>query len=185
MNPIDGNTWFCRKNSLALLKPPTVFRKIEEKHVRAGDSANHQRQRVCTPRGLRSWRLQLRSDKSIEDLGHMFDSTINGFAQLINQFSNEAQFVVWLNPYWGAIEHEGKAFEQMKVYRENKDRISALIQIPDLKKETYGRDLTDMLQQKQTFNEALKTQERSIMTRQRLKLLRDQLFGQRDQARVI
>lgn len=114
----------------------------------------------------------------------LFD-TINGFSQLVNQFSGDVKFVVWLNPYWGAIEHEGKAFEQMKVYRDNKDRISALIQIPDLKKETYGRDLTDMLQQKLTFNEALETPKKSIMTRQRLKIIRDQLFGQLDNSRVI
>lgn len=114
----------------------------------------------------------------------LFD-TINGFGHLINQFSDEAQFVVWLNPYWGTIEHEGKSFEQMKVYKDNKDRISALIQIPDLKKETYGRDLTDMLQQKLTFKEALETPEKNIMTRQRLKIIRDQLFSQLDNARVI
>ena len=114
----------------------------------------------------------------------LFD-TMNGFAQLINQFSNEAQFVVWLNPYWGAIEHEGKPFEQMKIYRDNKDRIAALIHIPDLKKETYGRDLTDMLQKKLTFNEVLATSEKNLMTRQRLKIVCDQLFGQLDNARVI
>jgi len=73
----------------------------------------------------------------------------------------------------------------MKVYRENKDRISALIHIPDLKKETYGRDLTDMLQQKLTFNEVLEMPDKSIMTRQRLKIVRDQLFGQLDSAMVI
>lgn len=114
----------------------------------------------------------------------LFD-TINGFAQLIDQFANEALFVVWLNPYWGAIEHEGKSFEQLKAYRDNKERISALIQIPDLKKETYSRDLTEMLQQKLTFDEVLGMPEKSIMTRQRLKIVRDQLFGQLDSAMVI
>ena len=64
-------------------------------------------------------------------------------------------------------------------------RISALIQIPDLKKETYGRDLTEMLQQKLTFDEVLSMPEKSIMTRQRLKIVRDQLLGQLDQVRVI
>lgn len=114
----------------------------------------------------------------------LFD-TMNGFAQLINQFSHEAQFVVWLNPYWGPIEHEGKTFEHMKVYKENKDRISALIHIPDLKKETYGRDLSDMLQERLTFNEVLEAPDKSIMTRQRLKIVRDQLFGQLDSSMVI
>ncbi|KTC83971.1 traL protein [Legionella drozanskii LLAP-1] len=41
--------------------------------------------------------------------GQALLDTINGFAQLIDQFENEAQFIVWLNPYWGAIEHDGKA----------------------------------------------------------------------------
>lgn len=49
----------------------------------------------------------------------MFD-TINGFAQLINQFKNNTPFVVWLNPYWGLVEQEGKTFEDMKAYKENK-----------------------------------------------------------------
>jgi hypothetical protein len=73
----------------------------------------------------------------------------------------------------------------MKVYKNNKDRIAALINIPDLKKETFGRDLTEMLQQKITFNEAINSPQRSIMTRQWLKLIRDQLFSQMDNARMI
>jgi hypothetical protein len=78
-----------------------------------------------------------------------------------------------------------KVQEQLKAYRDNKDKISALIQIPDLKKETYGRDLTEMLQQKLTFNEVLGMPEKSIMTRQRLQIVRDQLFGQLDSTRGI
>ena len=73
----------------------------------------------------------------------------------------------------------------MKVYKDNKDRIASLINIPDLKEEAFGRDLTEMLQQKITFNEAINSPERSIMTRQWLKLVRDQLFGQIDNAMVI
>ena len=114
----------------------------------------------------------------------LFD-TITGFIHLVNQLPEDIRFVVWLNPYWGRIEHEGKPFEQLKVYKENKDRVAALINIPDLKEETFGRDLTDMLQQKMTFNEAINSPDRNIMTRQRLKLIRDQLFSQIDNAMVI
>lgn len=114
----------------------------------------------------------------------LFD-TITGFIHLVNQLPEDIRFVVWLNPYWGRIEHEGKPFEQLKVYKENKDRVAALINIPDLKEETFGRDLTDMLQQKMTFNEVIACPERNIMTKQRLKLIRDQLFGQIDNAMVI
>lgn len=133
----------------------------------------------------------------LKELGHEFIvhtvitggqallDTIHGFTQLANQFPDDVRFVVWLNPYWGKIEHQGKPFEQMKAYKETKDRIAALISIPDLKEETFGRDLSDMLQQKITFNEAVNSPERNIMTKQRLKLIRDQLFNQIDSAMVI
>ena len=54
--------------------------------------------------------------------GQALLDTVNGFAQLVSQFPEEALFIVWLNPYWGPIEHEGKRFEQMKAYTANKDR---------------------------------------------------------------
>ena len=117
--------------------------------------------------------------------GQALLDTVNGFAQLVSQFPEEALFIVWLNPYWGPIEHEGKRFEQMKAYTANKDRISAIVQIPNLKEETFGRDLSDMLQERLTFDEALAMDSRTIMTRQRLTLVKGQLFGQMDAAAVL
>jgi len=111
--------------------------------------------------------------------------TIHGFAQLAKQFPLDAAFVVWLNPYYGPIEHEGKGFEQMKAYVANKDRVAAIVRLPVLKKETYGRDLADMLQARLTFDEALARDSLTIMTRQRLKIIRDQVFGQIASAAVI
>ncbi|NIA56977.1 conjugal transfer protein TraL [Massilia sp. TW-1] len=111
--------------------------------------------------------------------------TIHGFAQLARQFPPEAVFVVWLNPYYGPIEHEGKTFEQMKAYVANKERVSAIVRLPSLKKETYGRDLSEMLQARLTFDEALALGTLTIMTRQRLKIIRDQVFGQIASAAVI
>lgn len=110
--------------------------------------------------------------------GQALLDTVSGFAQLVSQFPPECLFAVWLNPYWGAIEHEGKGFEQMKAYLNHKERVSALIQIPALKAETYGRDFADMLQARLTFDEALAMENLTIMTRQRLKIVRAQFFGQ-------
>jgi len=111
--------------------------------------------------------------------------TVNGFAQLASQFPEQALFVVWLNPFWGPIEHEGKSFEQMKAYTANKARVSAIVKIPTLKEDTYGRDLSDMLQDRLTFDEALAMESLSIMTRQRLKIVKTQIFGQLDNAMVL
>jgi hypothetical protein len=117
--------------------------------------------------------------------GQALLDTVSGFSQLATQFPAEAIFVVWLNPYWGPIEHEGKSFEQMKAYTANKARVSAIVQIPNLKKETYGRDLSEMLQDRLTFDEALALGSLTIMTRQRLKIIKGQLFDQLDSATVL
>ncbi|MDX6018616.1 conjugal transfer protein TraL [Shewanella indica] len=117
--------------------------------------------------------------------GQALLDTVSGFAQLAGQYPEECLFVAWLNPYWGPIEHEGKAFEQMKAYTNNKDRVSAIIHIPELKKETHGRDFAEMLQARLTFDEALAMESLTIMTRQRLKIIRKQLFGQMDNAAVL
>lgn len=117
--------------------------------------------------------------------GQALLDTVSGFAQLIEQFPQEATFIVWLNPYWGPIEHEGKPFEQMKAYISNKKRVSAIIQIPTLKAETYGRDLSDMLQARLTFDEAIAMESLTIMTRQRLKIVKNQLFSQLDGASIL
>ena len=110
--------------------------------------------------------------------GQAQSDTLHGFTQLAKQFPPDVQFVVWLNPYWGPIEREGKAFEQMKAYLEHKDRVSAMIRLPDLKKETFGRDLSDMLQAHLTFEEAIALPSLTIMTRQRLSIIKKQLFEQ-------
>lgn len=113
------------------------------------------------------------------------NDTVHGFSQLITQFTTETKFIVWLNPYWGAIEHEGKSFEQMKVYLNHKNRVSAIIKIPTLKEETFGRDLAEILQERLTFDEAIVNPSLTIMTRQRLKIIKTQLFAQLDSAAVL
>jgi hypothetical protein len=117
--------------------------------------------------------------------GQAMLDTISGFAQLARQFPADAVFVVWINPYWGAIVHEGKAFEQMKAYEANKSRVSAIVQIPTLKAETYGRDLAEMLQARITFDEALAKSSLTIMTRQRLGIIKRQIYAQLDAATVL
>ncbi|EGO80798.1 AAA family ATPase (plasmid) [Xylella fastidiosa] len=117
--------------------------------------------------------------------GQTLLDTMSGFAEIARQFPHETAIVVWLNPYWGPVEHDGKSFEQMKAYKDHKDRVSAIIQIPTLKKETYGMDLTEMLQERLTFDEAIASPSRTIMVRQRLKIIRDQIYAQLDNATVL
>jgi hypothetical protein len=108
--------------------------------------------------------------------GKSLVDTVGGFAILTGLFP-DASFVVWVNPFWGPVELNGKKFADSKPYKENKDRILAIVEIPALQAQTFGRDLSNMLQSGLTFDEALKS-ELPIFTLQRLKMLRDRLFDQ-------
>jgi hypothetical protein len=110
--------------------------------------------------------------------GQALIDTTNGLDSLVTNFSSDAAFVVWLNSYWGPIEHEGKSFEQLKVYIAHRKRISGIVRIPSLKAETYGRDLSDMLQSRLTFEQCIGMDSLTIMTRQRLKIIQTQLYEQ-------
>lgn len=117
--------------------------------------------------------------------GQALVDTLSGFAHLAAQFPTEARFVVWLNPYFGAIEAEGRTFEQMKAYREHKARVSSLVQMPAFKAETHGYDFAQMLQSRLTFAEALESPAVPLMTKQRLTMVRRRLWEQLDGAKVL
>lgn len=115
--------------------------------------------------------------------GQALLDTISGFSQLLGQYPEECQFVAWLNPYWGPIEHEGKKFEQMKAYTANKGRLTAIIEVPTLEDDARV-DFSEMLQARRTFDEVLNSKEVSIMSRQRLKIAKRDLFAQMENAAV-
>ena len=117
--------------------------------------------------------------------GQSLTDTVNGFNRIIQQFPTDVTFIVWLNQFWGKIEMNGKKFEAMKAYIDNKSRISAIVTIPEYKMETFGRDLREMLQDKLTFDEAIAKPEILIMVRQRLKIIKDDLFKQLEGAQAV
>ena len=114
--------------------------------------------------------------------GQALHDTLHGFAQMARQFPEPIEFVLWLNPFWGPVEQDGKHFEEMRVFTECKDRVRALLKIPQLKAETYGTDFSKLLSSRLTFAEALAAPERTIMERQRLKVIRDVFFKQLESA---
>ena len=115
--------------------------------------------------------------------GQALLDTVNGFAQLLSQYPEECQFVTWLNPYWGPVEHDGKKFEQMKAYVANKGRLAAIIDLPLLEDDARV-DFNEMLQSRRLFDEVLNSKDISIMSRQRLKIAKRDLFAQMDNAAV-
>lgn len=106
--------------------------------------------------------------------------TVNGLQTLIERFGEHAKIICWLNHFFGPIEYNGKSFEQMKVYQNNKDKIEGMITISQKTSETFGYDVKTMLQNKLTFNEAIESPDFQLMAKQRIKIVQRELWQQLD-----
>lgn len=107
----------------------------------------------------------------------MFD-TISGFTSLAEQMPDSAKLVVWINEYFGEVVHapDGRTFEEMKPYLENKKRVAGLVPIYRKTVSTFGEDIKQMLEKKITFDEVSKDPEFGVMAKSRLNRVRKEIF---------
>ncbi|MBS4047938.1 MAG: conjugal transfer protein TraL [Alphaproteobacteria bacterium] len=103
--------------------------------------------------------------------------TMDGLASLLDHFKS-APVVVWLNEFFGRVERDGKKFEDSKLFRDNQEQIQALIRIPEVRKETFGADMDQMLRQKLTFKEVKEAAGFTVMAKQRLAMTWRTIDGQ-------
>lgn len=115
--------------------------------------------------------------------GQSYVDTVVCFRSMAEQF-NDCTFVIWKNPYLGELAHEGDAFEQSEAYKQHKDKIVGIIDIKAYKKETHSQDMTNLLKRGQTFTQAIEDSKLTIMTRQRLKGIKKDLFDSINGARI-
>jgi hypothetical protein len=110
--------------------------------------------------------------------GNGLHDTLAGFAWLAKNMPDDIGIVVWLNEFFGAIEADGKTFEQMKVYAEHKGRISALLRLPRQNAQTFGEDLKLMLDNRLTFLEAKESPLFNVFAKERLAMMERQFLTQ-------
>lgn len=115
--------------------------------------------------------------------GQALPDTTQGFNSLCTNIPG-VPVVVWINEYFGRPERNGKSFEESNVYKRHSDRIHALVTIPAVKPETFGRDIERMLNRHETFAEADVSGDYGIMERQRLKMVWRKLESQMDRAQL-
>lgn len=112
--------------------------------------------------------------------GQAMMDTLTGFKSLAEQLPEGAKIIVWLNEYFGEIKSGDKEFEQMKVFKENKDRIAGIIRIPAVNADTFGEDIRLMQCARLTFDEAIASAEFKVMSKQRLKMFKRTIWQQLD-----
>ncbi|EIW8495251.1 conjugal transfer protein TraL [Escherichia coli] len=116
--------------------------------------------------------------------GQAIRDTLSGFASLVEQMPENVKIVVWLNEFFGDIESEGKTFEQMKVYQNNKDRVAGIVRIARQTGSTFGEDIKRMLDSKLTFDEVAQSPDFGLMSKSRLFRVKTALFDQLSELRT-
>jgi hypothetical protein len=112
--------------------------------------------------------------------GQALYDTLTGFHALATQLPRGTRLIVWLNEFFGAIEADGKNFEQMRAYHEHRDRVRGVVRIARQTSDTFGKDVETMLDRRLTFGEVAQSPDFSLMAKQRLAMVRRQIFQQLD-----
>lgn len=115
--------------------------------------------------------------------GQALKDTLEGLDSIFKQVSNE-NIYVWLNPFFGDIDINGKAFIETKFFKENQSKIKAVINIDQKNPDTFGKDISDMMSHHLTFDEAQENDVFKLMAKQRLKQVQRDMFAELDRVAV-
>jgi hypothetical protein len=109
--------------------------------------------------------------------GQALLETVDGFAALAKSL-HDRSLVVWLNEFFGPIQRDGKAFDQFKAYQANADKVLGFVRWTARNPDTFGRDMRELLQSRLTLREAIDSPTSNIVSKQRYKIVRDDLWQQ-------
>jgi hypothetical protein len=113
--------------------------------------------------------------------GEMLNDTLLGFKTLA-ETAAEKSLVVWVNEYFGPIKRDGKTFDQMQVYLDNREKVLTSIGIPEWSPDTFGENIRRMREWKLTFEEAIRLSiDFQLVEKARLCRVRDELYEQLEQ----
>src|SRR3984885_15289559 len=115
--------------------------------------------------------------------GQAMSDTLNGLERLA-QTTSEKNVIVWLNEYFGEVTKDGKTFEEFKVAEEYAPKLVGSVLIRDRNPQTFGDDLRLMLEQRLTFDEAIKDERFFLVSKQRLAIVRRDLYEQLDRLEI-
>lgn len=115
--------------------------------------------------------------------GQALKDTLEGLDSIFKQVSNENVYV-WLNPFFGEIDINGKSFTETKFYKENQSKIKAVINIDQKNPDTFGKDISDMMSNHLTFDEAQEHDIFRLMAKQRLKQVQRDMFAELERVAV-
>lgn len=109
--------------------------------------------------------------------GQALLDTVSEFFKLTMLFPEPARFVIWLNPFLGPIEVDGKSFTEFKAYKKNAHRVAGIVDLPAFQNQIY-RDFGDMVQNQLTFDEANTSSSFGVVAKNRLHRVKEGIYQQ-------
>jgi hypothetical protein len=110
--------------------------------------------------------------KDFADTCHWFGVVMEKTGRLSSTSS-----VVWLNPFFGPVERDGKGFEKTQVYQKNSLSIKAVLRMPAFVDEMMRPDFLRMMESGKTFDEAITDETFPIMSRHRINMMKQEVFS--------
>ncbi len=130
----------------------------------------------------------------------VFVHSVVAGGQAMTDTLNEESWNVWRRPrhkkmsssseineyfgYAGEVVKDGKAFEEFKIAEEYAHKLVGSVLIRDRNPQTFGDDLRLMLEQRLTFDEAIKDERFFLVSKQRLAIIRRDLYEQLDRLEI-
>lgn len=115
--------------------------------------------------------------------GQAMRDTLEGLKTILTAFPN-TPVVLWLNPYFGNIVRDGVPFGEFQIYKNNIHRFESVIQLPVKNQNTFGQDLTNILNQRMTFREVANS-DLPTMQRHRIKKYWAEIKAEMDKAGLL
>ena len=112
--------------------------------------------------------------------GQAMTDTLNGLARLAQTTSQKAIFV-WLNEFFGEVREGNRSFEQFKLAQDLAPKLVGCVLIRKRNPDTFEDDVQQMLRGRLTFDEAIAAEDFLLVSKQRLQIIRRELFGQLDE----
>ena len=112
--------------------------------------------------------------------GQAMTDTLNGLDRLA-QTTTQKTIVVWLNEFFGEVCEDGRPFEQFKLVQDVAPKLVGSVLIRKRNPDTFEDDVQQMLRSRLTFDEAIESEDFSLLSKQRLEIVRRELFEQLDQ----
>jgi hypothetical protein len=112
--------------------------------------------------------------------GQAMKDTLNGLDRLAQTTSHKC-IIVWLNEFFGEVREGNRPFEQFKLAQDLAPKLVGSVLIRKLNPDTFEDDVQQMLRSRLTFEEAIISEDFSLVSKQRLQIVRRELFEQMDE----